>query len=75
MPETLSVDSLSPMLDAMKGFGAAGPVVGLLLWLFWQERAERKALGTKVLDITAASIEAEKDMTLALNTLAGRLAK
>ena len=69
------MDGLRPAIDALVGFGTAGPVIGLLTWLFWQERTERRELGGKVLQITADAVEAEKDMTQALTTLAGKLGK
>jgi len=69
------VDSLKPFIDALSGFGAAGPVVGLLAWLFWQERVERKELTGKLIEQTAKAIEAENDMAQALNALAGKLGK
>ena len=69
------MDSLKPFLDALSGFGAAGPVVGLLVWLFWQERVERKELTGKLIEQTAKAIEAENDMSQALTALAGKLGK
>lgn len=69
------MDSLKPFMDALGGLGAAGPFVGLMAWLFWQERTERKELGAKLLDINGKMIEAEQEMTQALNALAGKLGK
>ena len=69
------MDSIKPLFDAMTGFGAAGPVVGLLVWLFYQERAERKELTGKLIDQTSKGIVAENEMTKALNALAGKLGK
>lgn len=69
------MESIKPLFDAMTGFGAAGPVVGLLVWLFYQERTERKELTGKLIEQTAKAIEAENDMAQALNALAGKLGK
>lgn len=69
------MESIKPLFDAMTGFGAAGPVVGLLVWLFYQERTERKELTGKLIEQTAKAIEAENDMAQALNVLAGKLGK
>ena len=69
------MESIKPLFDAMTGFGAAGPVVGLLVWLFYQERTERKELTGKLIEQTAKAIEAENDMSQALNALAGKLGK
>ena len=67
------MEGLKPAMDALTGFGAAGPLIGLLVWLFWQERTERRELSGKLLDLSAKSIEAESEMTTALNALAGKI--
>ena len=69
------MEGLKPALDALAGFGSAAPVIALIVWLYWQERTERRELSGKVLDLTAKSIEAELEMTTALNALAGKIAK
>ena len=49
--------------------------MGLLVWLFYQERTERKELTGKLIEQTTKGIEAENDMAQALNALAGKLGK
>jgi hypothetical protein len=61
------MDAVSSLLDLAKGFGSAAPVIGLLLWLYATERAERKDLTAKVLDLTVTTTAALKDMTTAVN--------
>lgn len=69
------MDGLKPAIDALTGFGTAAPAIGLLLWLFWQERTERRELAAENRKQLAEAIEAEKDMTQALTLLAGKLGK
>jgi hypothetical protein len=61
------MEALQSVLDLAKGFGTAAPVIGLLLWLYATERAERKDLTAKVMDLTVSSTAALKDMTTAVN--------
>lgn len=69
------MEGLKPLMDGLAGFGSAAPAIGLLIWLYWQERTERRELSAKMLQISTESIEAEKDMTQALNLLAGKITK
>lgn len=69
------MDGFKLAIEALSGLGAAGPIVGLLVWLFWQERVERKELTGKLIEQTAKGIEAENEMSKALNALAGKLEK
>lgn len=69
------MDGLKSAIDALAAFGAAAPVIGLLLWLFLMERTERRELASEIRKQQAEAIEAEKDMTHALNLLAGKLGK
>lgn len=66
---------LKPLLDLIAGFGTAAPAIGLLAFLWWSERAERREMVGKVISLTADSIEAEKDMTQALQLLASKSPK
>jgi hypothetical protein len=61
------MEAVQSALDLAKGFGTAAPVIGLLLWLYTTERAERKDLTAKVMDLTVSSTAALKDMTTAVN--------
>lgn len=64
---------MDEVLKALLGLGAAGPFLGFLFWLYWQERSERRDLTNKVLEMNQEQIAAEKDMTAALNALTTRL--
>jgi hypothetical protein len=64
---------MDKLMDALLGMGTAGPLVGLLFWLWWQERTERRELAGKVLDLAVASKEAAKDATAAINALATKV--
>ena len=67
------MDTISDLLKLATGFGSAGPVIGILLWLYWTERKERVELGNKVLTLSTQSVEAMKDSTRAIEMLAGKL--
>ena len=69
------MESVQSAIDLAKGFGAAGPVVGLLVYLWWSERKERMTLGDKVLTLSTQGLEAMKDSTRAIEMLAGKLGK
>ena len=69
------MDTISDLLKLATGFGSAGPVIGILLWLYWTERKERVELGNKVLTLSTQSVEAMKDSTRAIEMLAGKLGK
>lgn len=60
-------------MDALLGMGTAGPLLGFLLWLWWQERSERRELAGKVMELALASKEAVKDSTAAINALAAKV--
>lgn len=60
-------------MDALLGMGTAGPLLGFLFWLWWQERSERRELAGKVMELALASKEAVKDSTAAINALAAKV--
>lgn len=64
---------MEDIIKALPGLGAAGPVVGFLIYLYWQERSERRDMTSKIFDILSDAISAEKAMTAALNILSSRL--
>jgi hypothetical protein len=69
------MDSVTAFLDLAKGFGAAGPVIAVLVWLYWNERKERMELAAKVMALSIQAIEASKDTTRALELLTQKVAK
>lgn len=69
------MDALSSFLSAAERFGAAAPVIGLLLWLYWLERSERRELSAKLIEITKEQISAEEEMTSALNMLTAKVTR
>lgn len=69
------MDSIEPIMKLVGGFGATAGPLGLVLWLWWQERAERRELSALLLTLTKSQIEAEQEMTAALNILAAKVAK
>lgn len=69
------MEAVKPILDLIAGFGTAAPAIGLLLWLYWQERTERRELSNQVLKLTVDQLESEKEITNALTVLAAKVAK
>lgn len=65
------------LLEITKGFGAAAPIVGMLAFMWYRAdsrlETERKFWTDKVLNLLSDSIEAERDMTQALNLLSGKI--
>jgi hypothetical protein len=66
---------MDKLMDALLGMGTAGPLVGLLFWLWWQERTERRELAGKVMDLAVASTAAIKDSTAALQAIATKVGR
>lgn len=69
------MDAVKPVLDLISGFGVAAPAIGLLLWLYWQERTERRELVEKVMNLTTSQMKSEQDLTAAINLLAAKVTK
>lgn len=69
------MDAIKPLMDLAASLGAAAGPVALVLWLYWQERGERRDLSEKLLKITVDQIDAEKEMTAALNLLSAKVVK
>lgn len=59
----------------LKGVGSAAPICGLLAWVWWAERTERKELSEKVFTLASTAVAAEQQMAHSLDMLAARLAK
>ena len=62
-------------LDMAKGFGSSAPIIGILLYLFSSKSKEAEKRTDQLLELIPKAIEAENDMTRALETLAGKLGK
>lgn len=69
------MESIKPLMELVSGFGTAAPAIGLLGWLFWQERSERRELSKDMLQMAKDQIESEKEMTAAINMLAAKVSK
>jgi hypothetical protein len=69
------METIKPLMDLVAGFGTASPVIGLMVWLYWQERSERRELSAQVIKLTVDQIESEKEMTAAINILSAKVAK
>lgn len=69
------MDAIKPLMDLVAGFGTAAPVIGLILWLYYQERTERRELSAQVIKLTVDQIESEKEMTAAINVLTAKVGK
>lgn len=67
------METVKPLMDLATGFGSAAPVIGLLLFLLYDERKERRAGTDKIMELIEDSIEAEQGMTKALGILTERL--
>lgn len=64
---------MSDLLDIAKGFGAAGPVVGLLLYLYWQERTERRDIQKDNISLFRDKIKSDTDMLAVLEKIADKV--
>lgn len=69
------MDALKPFMDMAATLGTAAPFVAFLAFLWWSERTERREMVARVLAQNADGIEAEKDMTQALQLLASKVTK
>lgn len=67
---------MDKLLDAFLGMGAAaGPVAAVFVFMWWQERTERKELAARVFDLAVSATGAMKDSTAAINALADKVGK
>lgn len=65
---------MDKLLDAFLGMGAAaGPVAAVFIFLWWQERSERKELSAKVMELAVSSRDAVRDSTAAITGLAAKI--
>lgn len=69
------MDAVKPLMDLVAGFGTAAPAIGLVVWLYWTERSERRELSKDMLQMAKDQIESEKEMTTAINMLAAKVSK
>lgn len=68
------MDSIKPLMDLAGGALAAGPL-GMVLWMWWQERSERRELSAQILKLAVEQIESEKEMTAAINVLTAKVVR
>ena len=64
---------MDEMLKALLALGPGGLVAGLMFFLWKEERAERREHAAAIRQIAKEAIEAENDMTTALNTLSAKI--
>ena len=69
------MEAVTPILQLVSGLGMGAPAVALVLWLYWQERLERRELSAQILKLTVDQIESEKEMIAAINVLSAKVAK
>ena len=69
------MEAVTPILQLVSGLGMGAPAVALVLWLYWQERIERRELSAQILKLTVDQLESEKEMTAAINILSAKVAK
>ena len=64
---------MDDMLKALLALGPGGIVAGLMFFLWKTERDERREHATAIRQIAKEAIEAENDMTNALNALSTKI--
>ena len=64
---------MEEIFKALVALGPGGVIAAIMAYLWREERVERRELGGKVMQITADAIEAEKDMTAAMQALSVKL--
>lgn len=64
---------MDEVFKSLLALGPGGVVAGLMFYLWKEERAERRELSVKVIQITTDAIEAERDMTNGFMALASKL--
>ena len=64
---------VSDLTKTLIGLGPGGVIATFMFYMWKDERAERRELQTKVMNMVVDSTEAEKDMTKALEALAGKI--
>lgn len=69
------MDAIKPLLELAAGFGTAAAPVGLLLWLYFQERTERRELSKDIIQMAKDQTASEQEMTTAINILTAKVTK
>jgi len=64
---------MNDFMEIAKGFGAAGPIIGLLGWLMWQERTERKEAQKDNVDLFREKLKSDNDMLGVLEKIAEKV--
>lgn len=64
---------MEDLAKTLLGLGPGGVIAAFMFYMWKDERAERRELQGKVMGLLVDSTEAEKDMTKALEALAGKI--
>ena len=64
---------MTDFMEIAKGFGAAGPIIGLLGWLMWQERTERKEAQKDNVALFREKLKSDSDMLTVLEKIADKV--
>jgi len=64
---------MNDFMEIAKGFGAAGPIIGLLGWLMWQERTERKEAQKDNVALFREKLKSDNDMLGVLEKIAEKV--
>lgn len=64
---------MEDLAKTLLGLGPGGVIAGFIFYMWKDERAERRELQGKVMGLLVDSTEAEKNMTRALEALAGKI--
>lgn len=68
------MDSIKPLMDLAAGIATTGPLA-LVLWLWWQERTERRELFKDIIQMAKDQVTSEQEMTAAINILTAKVTK
>ena len=67
------METLSPLLEMLKGVGTAAPICAVLAWGWWSERSERQEQNDKLWTLMQSAIAAEQGMAHSLDVLAAKI--
>lgn len=64
---------MNEFAELAKGFGSAAPVIGLLLFLFWDERKERRQLQQEITGLFRSKLASDTLTTAVLEKIADKV--